>query len=93
MLQTILTPAEASRIADSEIVRRLAQSPRLTRYTDFTPTQLCDETVAFWTFCSGSEQWGEDGGAPAALYVSVSKADGHILSREEVEKFHSLRAA
>ncbi|MDQ3687679.1 MAG: hypothetical protein M3430_19055 [Acidobacteriota bacterium] len=89
MLETAqITLSQARQIAAAEIERRIKNSPCVSQYSDFSPVDLKEENERFWTFVSGSEQWYEDGGTPAAVYASVDKADGHIWSREEKEQYY-----
>jgi hypothetical protein len=88
MIELIVSIEEALKIADTEARRLIEKSPRLSSYTDFSSLRLKDESSEFWTFVSGSNQWYEDGGVPAAIYISVDKRDGHIWSREELEQFY-----
>ena len=84
---------EARALAAENIAQRISASPRLQAYTDFSDVRLESENAEFWIFASGSYQWYADGGAPAALFVSLSKLDAHILTRDEVEDFYQKRAA
>jgi len=79
---------EARKVAAKSIAQRINASLRLQAYGDFSDVRLESENAEFWTFVSGSQAWFNDGGAPAALFVSVSKADAHILTRDEVEDFY-----
>lgn len=92
MLETVVPRESAHRLATQEIERRRAAFPHLQQYNDWTPAELKSETDKFWTFVSGSEQWYEDGGVPAALYVTIDRHDGHIWSDEEIKRYYMAQA-
>lgn len=62
------------------------------RYDDFSPIELFEETDAFWTFVSGSQAMFDDGIIPGAFFVSVDKTDGHIWTRREKEDFYQSKS-
>ena len=86
MKHQTLTIAEAQRIAEDNIRRRISQSERLSRY-QFGPVVFERDDEYFWTFVSGSKQLQDEGWVPGALHACVDKVDGHVWTSEEMEEF------
>lgn len=85
---------EAFQIAERWIVQRQAERwPNIA----FDPLQFCSEDAMWWTFCSGSEAWRQQGLLPGALYALIDKLDGHLWQAQETEalgiKLERLRQA
>lgn len=91
MLEMVVTFEGALRIASEDIERRIENSARLSKYS-FSHVELKNANDKFWTFVSGSEELQAEGVVPGALYASVDKTDGHLLTSDEVEQFYRALA-
>lgn len=82
-----ITFTQAQEIAEQEIRRLVAESPKLSQY-EFGALYLRRDEQPFWTFGAASEQLMDEGVAPGAIFVSIDKQDGHIWGDEEVTHYY-----
>lgn len=87
-----ITFTQAQEIAEQEIRRIVAASPKLSRY-EFGAIYLRRDEQPFWTFGAASEQLMDEGVAPGAIFISIDKKDGHIWSDEEIGSYYERIAA
>ena len=87
-----ITFSQAQEIAEREIRRVIAESPKLSQY-EFGDIYVWHEEAQFWTFGAGSQQLMDEGWAPGAIFVSVDKVTGRIWSKEETGKYYEQIAA
>lgn len=85
-----VTKNEAVEIASREIKRLIGESADLSQHR-FGDVGFLRENELMWTFAAGSEELIEQGYVPGAVIVSVDKKDGHIWSREEMERYARQR--
>jgi hypothetical protein len=82
-----VTFAQAQEIAEQEIRRIVAASPKLSRY-EFGAMYLRRDEQPFWTFGAASEQLMDEGVAPGAIFVSIDKKNGRIWNEEEITNYY-----
>ena len=82
---------DAMKRAEKAILARRQAAPELSGY-DFGAIKLERENEQFWTFAACSHELIEQGFAPGALFASIDKFDGHLLSDEEIEAYARARA-
>lgn len=82
-----ITFTQAQEIAEQEIRRIVAASPKLSRY-EFGALYLRRDEQPFWTFGAASEQLMDAGVAPGAIFVSIDKKDAHIWGDEAVTHYY-----
>lgn len=74
---------QAALLAKSEITKRLGQRPGDT----LGPMGFFREDPCCWTFSASSAQLISEERSPGLIFASVDKLDGHIWTREELERF------
>ena len=84
----MLNKNQALEIAKKKICERQEKSG----YNDFSEVELHEESESFWTFLSGSQSMINDGYIPGAFFVVVDKADGHIWTHSEQEKYFTQKS-
>jgi len=87
-----VTFTQAQEIAEREIRRIVAASPKLSRY-EFGAIYLRRDEQPFWTFGAASEQLMDEGVAPGAIFVSIDKKDGRVWCDEEITSYYERIAA
>jgi hypothetical protein len=88
-----LTKAQGQKIAEEYIAEKIRQSEFLSRY-EFSPILgMQSENDSFWTFMRGSEELGDLGIVPGAVYACVDKRTGRVWTMDEVESYYTAEAA
>jgi hypothetical protein len=82
-----ITFTQAQEIAEQELRRLVAESPKLSQY-EFGALYLRREEQPFWTFGAASEQLMGAGVAPGAIFVSIDKKDGHVWEDRAVTHYY-----
>lgn len=73
---------EAQEIAEVALQAKIQAAEKLRSFT-FEKAAFVREYPPCLVFAASSEEMGEAGYAPAALFVYVDKADGHVWTSEE----------
>ena len=88
-----LTLAQGQKIAEDYIAEKIRQSEFLSRY-QFSPIlDMQSENAHFWTFMRGSEELGDEGIVPGAVYACVDKHTECVWTMDEVEAYYTAEAA
>lgn len=77
---------KAEEIAVQGLKEKIARSKRLHQY-QFEAARLHTEYDRCFVFAAPSEEMGEAGYAPAALFVYVDKQDGHLWNAAEQDDY------
>lgn len=77
---------KAEEIAAQGLKEKIARAKRLRHY-QFDAARLHAEYDRCFVFAAPSEEMGEAGYAPAALFVYIDKQDGHIWTVAEQDDY------
>lgn len=86
MEQQTLTIEQAQAIAEQAISDIIRYAEDLKGY-HFNPVKFRRDNDRYWVFSAASEQLIEEGYVPGAVYACVDKADGHVWSTEEQDRY------
>lgn len=81
-----ITINDAQIIAERAISEIIANAEELQGY-EFGPVKFRRESDRFWVFSAASEKLIEEGYVPGAVFATVDKADGHVWSIKEQERY------